>query len=337
MNNSQSGLGLALPVRESIGFRKSIELAKEAEQVGYRSLWTAEVSGYDALTVLATYATVTSRAQLGTAVIALSSRTPVMTAMSFASIHALSEGRAIIGLGVGSPIIAERWHGVPYPRPVSAMREAITVMRQVLSGERTNFEGNYYRSKGFQLGLSLPKDKPVPIYIAALNPPMLRLAGELADGVLFNYSPPEAIGSMIAEVQNGARKANRDPDMIDFAMYVRCCVTDDIQTAAQAYKRELSSYGFVDPYVNMFTRYGFGDDMQGFRKLWQEGKRDEAVRCISDKMVHTLAAIGPKEKAHDYIQACRAAGLTHPILFPIGAPKNAPQELPRTMHALAEF
>ena len=146
MNNSQSGLGLALPVRESIGFRKSIELAREAEQLGYRSLWTAGVSGHDALTVLATYATVTSRVQLGTAVIALSSRTPVMTAMSFASIHALSDGRAIIGLGIGSPIIAERWHGVPYPRPIPAMREAITVMRQVLSGERTNFEGNYYRS-----------------------------------------------------------------------------------------------------------------------------------------------------------------------------------------------
>ena len=95
---------------------------------------------------------------------------------------------------------------------------------------------------------------------------MLRLAGELADGVLFNYSPPESIGPMIAEVQNSARKAGRDPNTVDFAMYVRCCVTDDIQIAAQAYKRELSSYGFVDPYVNMFTRYGFGDDMQGFRK-----------------------------------------------------------------------
>jgi hypothetical protein len=84
----------------------------------------------------------------------------------------------------------------------------------------------------------------------------------------------------------------------------------------------------------MFTRYGFGEDMQGFRKFWQDGKRDEAVQCISEKMVHTLAAIGPKEKARDYIQACRAAGLTHPILFPIGAPKNAPQESPRTMREL---
>jgi alkanesulfonate monooxygenase SsuD/methylene tetrahydromethanopterin reductase-like flavin-dependent oxidoreductase (luciferase family) len=142
---------------------------------------------------------------------------------------------------------------------------------------------------------------------------------------------------MITEVQNAARKAGRDPNSIDFAMYVRCCVTDDIQTAAQAYKRELSAYGFVDPYVNMFTRYGFGDDMQGFRKLWQEGKRDEAVQCISDKMVHTLAAIGPKEKARDYIQAFRAAGLTHPILFPIGAPRNAAQEFPRAMQELAEL
>ena len=85
----------------------------------------------------------------------------------------------------------------------------------------------------------------------------------------------------------------------------------------------------------MFTKYGFGGDMQGFRKLWQEGKRAEATECISDKMVHTLAAIGPKEKSVEYIQACCDAGLTHPILFPIGAPKKAQEEFPRTMRELA--
>jgi alkanesulfonate monooxygenase SsuD/methylene tetrahydromethanopterin reductase-like flavin-dependent oxidoreductase (luciferase family) len=274
--------------------------------------------------------------QLGTAVIAIQTRTPVMTAMSFASLQVLSGGRAVIGLGVGSPIIAERWHGVPYPPPLTAIREVVTILRQVLRGERTNFEGKHYRSKGFQLGMSLPQDKPVPIYLAALNPPMLRLAGEIADGVLFNYSPAEAIAPMIAEVRRGAETAGRDPNAIDYAMYVRCCVTDDVPTAVQAYKRELSSYGFVEPYVRMFTRYGFGDDMQGFRELWQAGKRDEAVKHISDKMAHTLAAIGPKEKGQEYIQSCRAAGLTHPILFPIGASKNAPVELPRTMRELAE-
>jgi probable F420-dependent oxidoreductase len=336
MADIQRDLGLALPIRESLGFQKSLELAQEAERLGYRSLWTAEVSGLDALTTLAAYATVTARVQLGTAVIAVQTRTPVMTAMSFASLHMLSSGRAIIGLGVGSPIIAERWHGVPYPPAVAAIREAVTIIRQVLRGERTNFEGKYYRSKGFQLGVSLPKDKPIPIYLAALNPAMLRLAGEIADGVLFNYSPAEAIGPMIVEVRKGAEATGRDPGTIDYAMYVRCCVTDDVPTAVQAYKRELSSYGFVDPYVRMFTRYGFGDDMQGFRKLWQEGKRDEAVQCISDKMAHTLAAIGPKEKGQSYIQACRAAGLTHPILFPISSPKNAPVELPRTMRELAD-
>ncbi len=330
----KSDLGLALPVRETIGFRGSMALAQEAEKLGYRSLWTAEVSGLDAVTQLATYATVTSRVQLGTAVIAIQSRTPVMTAMSFAALHQLSEGRAIIGVGVGSPIIAERWHGVAYPPAVSAMREAVAVMRQVLKGERTNFEGKYYRSKGFQLGVTLPKDKPVPIYLAALNPAMLRLAGEVADGALFNYAPSEAIGPMIVEVRKGAEAAGRDPQTIDYAMYVRCCVTDDVPAAAQAYKRELSSYGFVDSYVRMFTRFGFGDEMQGFRKLWQEGKREEALQCISGKMVHTLAAIGPREKAQEYIRACRAAGLTHPILFPIGAPKNAAVEVPRTMKEL---
>src|SRR5262245_25929520 len=132
MTIARHNLGLALPVRESIGFRHSLELAQEAERLGYCSLWTGEVSGADALTVLSAYATVTSRVQLGTAVIAIQTRTPVMTAMSFASLHALSGGRAIIGLGVGSPIIAERWHGVAYPPALAAVPEAATSMRQVL-------------------------------------------------------------------------------------------------------------------------------------------------------------------------------------------------------------
>ena len=333
---TQSDLGLALPMRDSIGFRGSLDLAQEAERLGYRSLWTAEVNGMDALTTLAAYATVTERVQLGTAVIAVQSRTPVMTAMSFASIHAMSGGRAIIGMGVGSPIIAERWHGVNYPPPLKATREAVTIMRQVLAKQRTDFTGEYYNPKAFSLVSGCQRINPCRF----IWPDSIRrccgLAGEIADGVLFNYSPAEAIAPMIAEVRNGAQAAGRDPNSIDFAMYVRCCVTDDVETATKAYKRELSSYGFVDPYVKMFTKYGFGDDMQGFRKLWQEGKRAEATECISDKMVHTLAAIGPKEKGQAYIQACREAGLTHPILFPIGSPKNAPNEFPHTMRELVD-
>ena len=289
-------LGLALPIRDSIGFRGSLDLAREAERLGYRSLWTAEVSGMDALTTLAAYATVTERVQLGTAVIAIQSRTPVYDGNEFCldSRHVRRSGYH--WSGVGSPIIAERWHGTTYPPPLAAMRETVTIVRQILNKERTNFAGEHYRTKGFQLGVSLPKDKPVPIYLAALNPPMLRLAGEMADGVLFNYSPAAAIAPMIAEVRKGAQAAGRDPSKIDFAMYIRCCVTDDVQTAMQAYKRELSAYGFVDPYVHMFTKYGFGDDMQGFRKLWQEGKRAEATECISDKMSTPCRRSAPKTR-----------------------------------------
>jgi 5,10-methylenetetrahydromethanopterin reductase len=164
---------------------------------------------------------------------------------------------------------------------------------------------------------------------------MLRLAGEVADGVLFNYSPAEAVPAMIDEVRKGAQAAGRDPQALDFAMYIRCCVTEDAASAVEAYRREIASYGLVDSYVRMFSRYGFGDEMQGFRRLWQEGKRDEAARCISDRMVHVLGAIGPKEKGEAYIRASRAAGLTSPILFPIGPSRTAAADLPRTVRELA--
>src|SRR5580692_11808753 len=218
-------LGLHLTVGGG-GHAERLKLAKEAEDLGYSSLWVAEVSGPDALVTLGALAVSTSKAELATGVIPMQIRTPGVNAMAFLTIHELSGGRAIAGLGVSSPVIVERWHGASYKKPVTAMRECVTIMRQLFTEGKSKFQGEVYKSD-FKLSMRITAPHPPKIYLAGLNAPMLRLAGEVADGVLMNYSPPEAIPEMVQHIAEGAKAAGRDPSAVDVGIYIRMCITED--------------------------------------------------------------------------------------------------------------
>src|SRR5712692_1539170 len=181
MADSARKLGLAMSVSAAGSLARSAAMAKEAEALGYTSLWVPEVAGPDAFVALSAYALNTSRVELATGVIPNQIRTPGVMGMAFASLNELSGGRAIAGLGVSSPIIVQRWHGAAYRKPVTAMRECVTIMRQLMTEGRSKFEGEVYKCD-FRLGMRLTQQRPARIYLAGLNAPMLRLIGEVADG-----------------------------------------------------------------------------------------------------------------------------------------------------------
>jgi len=309
------------------------KFAREAEDLGYSSLWVAEVSGPDALVTLGALAVSTSKAELATGVIPMQIRTPGVNAMAFLTIHELSGGRAIAGLGVSSPVIVERWHGASYKKPVTAMRECVTIMRQLFTEGRSKFAGEIYKSD-FRLGMRPPK-RPPRIFLAGLNAPMLQLAGEMADGVLMNYSPPEAVPAMIKEIHAGARKAGRNPAEIDVGIYIRMCITEDESKAVDQFRRELATYAFVDSYNKMFARYGLADEFTELRRLWKEGKRDEAPNAISEASARKIAVFGPPQAGRDFVAKFRAAGVTHPVVFPIGPGATIARDAYNTMRAIA--
>jgi probable F420-dependent oxidoreductase len=287
----------------STAFADCPRLARDAEERGYASIWVPEVSGPDAFVTLATIAQATTKADLATGIVPIQIRTPGAMAMGFLTLNELSGGRAIAGLGVSSPVIVERWHGASYARPVTAMRECVAIMRQLFTEGRAKFEGKVYRSD-FRLGFQ-SKFPPPRIYLAALNPPMLRLAGEVADGILLNYSPPEAIPPMIAEIRAGAEKAGRQLADIDIAIYLRMCITEDEAAAVATFKRELATYAFVDQYNAMFERYGLQDEFSEVRRLWREGKRDDAPNALSDSSARRLAAFGPPAAGRKFVELSR--------------------------------
>ncbi len=331
---ADSGLGLVMHSLAGAPLTKNAELAREAEALGYTSLWVPEAVGPDAFISLAVYALNTSKIELATGVVPIQLRTPGVLGMSFLTLNELSGGRVIAGLGVSSPVIVERWHGAQYRKPVTAMRECVQILRQLFREGRSKFEGQVYKTD-FRLGMRRTQKRQPRIYLAALNPPMLRLAGELADGVVLNYSPPEAMAELIGEVRRGARDAGRDPAQVDIAIFIRMCVTGEQRAALDAFKRELAGYAFVDAYKRMFSRYGLGDELAEVRRRWQAGKRDEAFAAISDASASRIGAVGPAEVTREFVARFRAAGVTHPVIFPIGPGATIGQDFGNTMRAMA--
>ena len=301
-------LGITVGSLAALGPRATTEIAQLAESLHYRSLWTAEATGTDAFTLLAAVATVTPKMGLGTGIVPIQLRTPPLAAMSAATLQALSPDADIwLGLGVSAPAIL-RQHGMPAAdRPLAMMREYVALMRECLSGESVTFEGDFWQVKRFRLGVRLPERRP-KIVMAALNPRMLRLAGEVADGVLLNYIPASHVTTSIEQVRAGG-------DATIFA-YVHAAVGDFERRATSA-RRDLFNYAMADGYARMFRASGFGDEVDEVRARHAARDRDGALAAVSDRMIQAIDFIGDAGEVTDFVRSYVDAGVEHPVLMPL--------------------
>ncbi len=327
-------LGLALPFTQAFPLSDYLSLAREAEAAGYDTLWTGEVGGPDAVSTMTLLASHTERVNVASGVMPVQTRTPVVVGMTAASLAQIAPGRIRLGLGISSRIIVGEWNGLPFERPLEQLREAVQVIRMVLSGERVNFEGRCYRVRNFRL-LQAPPAKPVPIYLGALGPRMLRLAGEIADGVLLNWIPPEAIPGSIRQIEIGARSAGRSLADFEIAAFIRTAVTDEPEPARAALARDITGYCIVDSYARFFTGCGFGKDVEAVNQAWRSGDRQAAVSQISPRFLDGLGAVGSADFCRQRLEAFAKAGLTQPVVFPFSPAHDPRPALFRTLKTLA--
>src|SRR4051795_8966282 len=180
-------VGVTFASLTSLGAAAAPDIARHAQDLGYRSFWTAETTGPEAFSLLAAAGAAAPGLDLGTGVLALQLRTPMVVAMAGATLQALHPERDIIlGVGISSPVVTSKWHGAPYgERPLARVRESLTLVKECLTGESVSFKGDFYEVSRFRLGIKQGERRP-KVVIGALNPGMLQLAGELADGVLLN-------------------------------------------------------------------------------------------------------------------------------------------------------
>ena len=204
VHNVTPEIGVTFASLMGLGPTLAPEVAAAAAALGYRSFWTAETTGPEAFSILAAAGQAAPALSLGTGVLALQLRTPMIVAMAGATLQALHpDADILLGVGISSPVVTSRWHGVPYgDRPLAKTREYVTLVKECLTGESVSFKGDFYECSRFRLGVRLGEKRP-KVVVGALNEGMLRLAGEVGDGVLLNYLPASHVPWSVEQVRKG--------------------------------------------------------------------------------------------------------------------------------------
>ncbi len=233
-------VGVVAPGAEELSAAAYIELGRLVEHEGFHTFTIGEIAGYDAFAVLSAVAASTSRVRLGTGVIPIYTRAPVLAAMGFASLAASAPGRVVAGLGTGSHRIVEDWQGRTLDRPIETMRAYVAILRAALAGERVDLADGPLPVDGFRL--QHPPVPHIPVFIGAFKPRMLRLAGAIADGVILSLFPPDQLAPLIAEVRAGAEEAGRDPGSIEVLATVHAYAGPHVEEAVERLRRVVLQY-----------------------------------------------------------------------------------------------
>ena len=292
------------------------DLALLAEEAGYDALWMTEGSGRDSVAQLTSIAGKTKRIGLGTGILPIFGRTPLNTAMCAAGAAAVSNGRFILGLGVGSRPAVETGHGIPYHRPMTRLRETITIVRRLLQGEEVDYNGRVFDVSHASLGGAAPPGK-VPIYIAALGPRMLELAGEIADGVLLSWTGPSSLKGGIERVHQAATQAGRDPSQVKIAGYVRTSVAGDQEVAHASLRGQIARYTHNSYYRAFFRESGFQQEMDDAQQASERGDDAAAAKAMSPRMEQELGVIGSPAECREMLGEIQTLGLQELVIAPL--------------------
>ncbi len=298
-----------------------LDIVGEAERLGYDSVWAAEAYGSDAATVLGWLAGQTSTIRLAAGIFQMPGRSPAMTAMTAATIDQLSGGRMILGIGSSGPQVAEGWHGQRFARQLQRTREYVAVVRKALARERLEFDGETLTlplpdgpGKALKLTIS-PVQEQIPIYLAAIGPKNTALAGEIADGWIPTLFSPEHVSELRPLLEEGAARTGRSLDGFDIAPTVSVFVTDDLAAARNAMRPFIALYvGGMGSrkqnfYNNIVQRYGFEAEAKTIQDLYLEGKRDEAMAAIPDRLIDSVSLCGPRDVVRERLAVYRDAGV----------------------------
>ena len=305
----------------------TLDLVQEAERLGYVQAWVAEAYGSDAVTVLAWLAGQTSGIGLGSGVMQIPARTPAMTAMTAATLDTLSEGRFLLGLGVSGPQVSEGWHGVPFAAPLARTREYVEIVRMALRREKVQYAGRHFTlplpdGPGKALRLTIrPPRADLPIYLAAVGPRNLQLAGEVADGWLGIFLSPEHSADQLAAVRAGREAAGAGAPVTPWrasTSWRRCRwwspTTSRRPRAALADYTALYIGGMGSREQNFYNalarRMGFEEAADTIQDLYLDGRPRDAADAVPFELIDATALIGPPQRIAERIGRYADAGVT---------------------------
>lgn len=321
-----------------------LELVKQADEFGYDSVWVAEAYGSDAVTVLTWFAAHTKNIKLGSGILQMTARTPAMTAMTAATLDALSEGRVLLGLGLSGPQVVEGWYGLPYTKPLARTREYVDIIRKIIAREGPlEHSGEIFQlplpdSQGKSLKLIIhPVRDRIPIYLAAIGPKNVALTAEIADGWLPAFYSPDHMDQFLGSLHKGLDVAGRKLDELDIAPNVAVATGDDLD---QAYDWARPAYGLYiggmgsrksNFYFNLASRYGFEDAAVEIQDKFLGGDRFGAYQAVPKDLIDATALIGPPSRIEERLARYEDAGVGTLILNPMAGTLEDRVEILQTM------
>jgi F420-dependent oxidoreductase-like protein len=327
----------------------NLALAVEADRIGYSVCWVAEAYGSDAPTVLSWVGAQTRQIDIGAAVLQIPARTPAMTAMTAATLDTLSGGRFRLGLGVSGPQVSEGWHGVRFAKPLARTQEYVDIVRMALRRERVQYSGEHFTlplpdgpGKALKLTVHPVRDE-LPIYLAAVGPKNLELAGRIADGWLAVFFAPEHAALSLDPVAAGRAAAGHADGLAGFDVVptVPVVFDDDLDAAAAPIRGYAALYvggmGSRDQnfYNALACRMGYEAEAAQVQDLYLAKKYEEAANAVPRDFIDATSLIGPPERVRDRMQAFAEAGVTTLTITPFATTlEGRLQILHRTAEAL---
>jgi len=312
-------LGLGVGPLGPPGSMRIVELAQEAERLGYDTVWCPEIYGADCFTPLAWIGAHTSKINLGTSIMQISARTPTSAAMHAMTLDYLSNGRLILGIGVSGPQVVEGWYGQPYPKPLARTREWVQIFRRVNERrEPVAFQGEHYQLPfpgGTGLGKPLksilhPVRERIPLYLGAEGPKNVKLAAELCDGWIPMFLSPYRMMDVYEDAM-----AIRPPGF-EIAATLPVIIDDDVNRALLQVKQQVGFYvgGMGAKSFNVHkdhvSRFGFAEAADRIQELFLAGKRDQAIAAVPDQLADEISLVGPKERIRDRLSAWKESPVT---------------------------
>jgi 5,10-methylenetetrahydromethanopterin reductase len=302
-NHAMAKIALAFTIMPDSSLPTIIDWAREAEDAGFDGIFMTEANN-DSLACSLAIGFNTRRIKLGTAITNIYLRHPNLLANEVAAVHELTGGRFILGLGTGhresNGAIGIDMGGPA--DPMRKMRETMATLRRMIEGGKTNPRVN----------------GKTPLYLAGVSRPMVRMAGEIGDGVIFNFFPPARVKEALGEIAEGAKKAGRDPKEIEPTLFATAFISNDLEMARKPARTLLSRYGALRFYGNMFAHAGFEREIEGIRAAGSDGKA--AIAAVTDEMIDSTLLVGSETRVRERLAELTAPGIGWAIVFvnPVG-------------------
>lgn len=318
-----------LPAVDSI-----LDLAHRMDSLEFARVWLSETNGADAAAVGGVIAA-TTRLEVGTSIVPVYSRSPALLAMMAATLARLGgdQRRVHLGIGAGSQVIVDGWHGMPFDHPLASVRDSLQILRQALDGNKTQVSGTARRSTGF--ALSIGAAPSVALYVGGMGPKMLELAAEQADGLIVTWLSPRILQDFAQSFGSRVEAYGRRREDVALVARAYVAVTEDVERVRENVRRELVEYVVSPGYGRYFAAAGFADDVEAVNEAFARGDREGTARAVSDRLLEDVLVVGDSAASiADRLRAYLDSGADDLMIQPV--PVHRGGDPARTIDAVAE-